>query len=205
MATSLLPASWPTPIPTQTLHGSLVQLEPMTMAHIPALASAGSDPRIWEFTTSRGDSPERMQEYVVKLFRDWETGTAAPFAVRELCNGNIVGCTRLKELDRTHRRAILGSWYAPEAWRTGVNREAKLLLLSYAFDELACVRVEFHTDAPNLRSRTALEQLGATFEGVLRAHQITRDGRLRDSAIYSIIASEWETVHKNIRRLLRRT
>jgi RimJ/RimL family protein N-acetyltransferase len=146
-----------------------------------------------------------MHDYVTKLLRDWNSGTAAPFAVRATGSGEIVGCTRLKELDAAHRRALLGSWYAPQAWRTGVNREAKLLLLRYAFEELECVRVEFHTDAHNHRSRTSLERLGATLEGVLRSHQITRDGELRDSAIYSVIASEWEKVQKSIRKSLQTT
>ena len=203
MATSLSPATWPVPIPARILRGRLVQLEPVTAAHIGALARAGNDLRVWRFTTSRADSPALMQLYVAKLMQDWAEGRAAPFAVRSMAKGDVVGCTRLKELDRTHRKAILGSWYAPEAWRTGVNRESKLLLLRYAFEELGCVRVELHTDARNARSRTSLERLGVTFEGVLRAHQITRDGELRDSAIYSVVAREWEAVREKIRQRIR--
>jgi RimJ/RimL family protein N-acetyltransferase len=90
------------------------------------------------------------------------------------------------------------------AWRTGVNLEAKLLLLDYAFDKLGLIRIEFHTDAHNARSRTSLERLGATLEGVLRAHQINRDGSLRNSAFYSILASEWQSLRTGIAdRLLR--
>jgi RimJ/RimL family protein N-acetyltransferase len=204
MATALLPAGWPTPIPTPALHGKLVQLEPLTRAHVPELARAGSDPQVWTFTTSRADSPRQMQQYVEKLLHDWTHGTAAPFAARQTPTGNIVGCTRLKDLDRNHRRALLGSWYTPDVWRTGLNREAKLLLLRYAFEELECVRVEFHTDAHNTRSRTSLERLGACFEGVLRAHQITREGSVRDSAIYSIVAGEWDAVRTSIQQSLAR-
>lgn len=198
------PSTWSIPIPCKPLVGSLVSLEPITRAHVPELAPAGTDPTIWQFTTSRGDSPGAMQAYVDKLLRDWEQGSALPFAVRQNSTGQIVGCTRFKELDSNHRHAIVGSWYAQSAWRTGVNLEAKLLLLNFAFDQLGLIRIEFHTDARNARSRTSLERLGATLEGVLRAHQITRDGSLRDSAVYSIVASEWPQVRAGIAdRLLR--
>ncbi len=198
------PATWPIPILCKPLVGSLISLEPITFTHVPELALAGADPTVWEFTTSCGDSPGAMQAYVEKLLRDWEQGSALPFAVRQHSTGQLVGCTRLKELDRNHRRAIVGSWYAQSVWRTGVNLEAKLLLLDYAFDKLGLIRIEFHTDARNVRSRTSLERLGATLEGVLRAHQITRDGSLRDSAVYSILASEWLQVRAGIAdRLLR--
>ncbi len=194
----------PIPIPCESLVGSLVSLEPITLAHVCALALAGSAPTIWQFTTSRGDSPDAMQAYVDKLLRDWEQGSALPFAVRQNSTGQIVGCTRLKELDRNHRHAIVGSWYAQSAWRTGVNLEAKLLLLDFAFENLSLIRIEFHTDARNARSRTSLGRLGATLEGVLRAHQIKRDGSLQDSAVYSILAREWPQVRGCIAdRLLR--
>jgi RimJ/RimL family protein N-acetyltransferase len=204
MSIPLLPATWPIPLQTETLTGNLVRLETLTAEHIPELVRAGSDPSVWQFTTSRGDSPSDMHSYVSKLLHDWKAGSAMPLTVREVSSGAVVGCTRLKELDRNHRHAILGSWYSPQAWQTGVNLEAKLLLLDYAFEKLGCVRIEFHTDSRNRRSRTSLEKLGATSEGVLRAHQITRDGSLRDSAIYSILASEWPGVRSAIvERLMR--
>lgn len=192
------PAAWPIPIHCEPLVGSFVSLEPLTLTHVSDLALAGADPTVWQFTTSRGDSLVAMQAYVGKLLSDWEQGSALPFAVRQNRTAGIVGCTRLKELDRSHRHAIVGSWYAPSAWRTGVNLEAKLLLMRYAFEDLGLIRIEFHTDARNARSRTSLERLGATLEGILRAHQITRDGALRDSAVYSILASEWPPVRAAI-------
>lgn len=198
MATLYSPAAWPVPIFTNNLVGRLVRLELITEEHVPELARAGSDARVWTYTTSRADSADGMRAYVAKLGRDWEAGTAAPFAVRNLASGEVVGCTRLKELDRAHRKCVLGSWYAPASWRTGVNLEAKLLLLRYALEQLGCVRVEFHTDTRNDRSRSSLEKLGAKFDGVLRAHQITREGGLRDSAIYSVLSSEWAEVRAGI-------
>lgn len=191
MATSFVPATWPVPIPAATLTGNLVQLETLTPAHLDELVAAGADPRLWEYTTTRADTREGMKAYVDKMLDDWQRGAAMPFVVRQRSTQTVVGSTRLKELDRNHRHGIVGSWYAPSAWRTGVNLEAKLLLLDYAFHSLECVRIEFHADARNQRSRRSLDQLGATLEGIMRAHQITRDGALRDSALYSILQSEW--------------
>ena len=197
------PALWPTPLPTEILTGKRIRLEPLANPHVSGLTTAGADPAIWVFTTSRGDSPQAMQQYVANQLRDWERGLAAPFAVRDLTTNSIVGCTRMKEIDRQHRHAIVGSWYHPMWWRSGANLEAKLLLLRYAFENLGCVRIEFHADARNTRSRDSLEQLGATFEGILRVHQITRDGTLRDSAIYSVLSREWPAVRDKIASRLR--
>lgn len=197
------PADWPVPIPTTELVGTLVRLEPLSPSHERELTEAGRDPRTWQFTTSTGATPADMRTYIDHLVHDWRRGAAAPFVVRRLATATVVGCTRLKQLDRNHRHGILGSWYAPSAWRTGVNLEAKLLLLAYAFETLGCLRIEFHTDSRNLRSRTSLERLGAHFEGILRAHQITRNGTLRDSAIYSVLATEWPSVRSGIISRLR--
>lgn len=204
MASSVLPATWPVSITPPKLTGNLVQLEKLDASHLHELAAAGTDLRVWEFTTSSGENVESMQAYIDGLLRDWQQGSAVPFVVRTLEDQRIVGCTRLKELDRRHRHAIVGSWYAPMAWRTGANLDAKLLLLDYAFETLGCIRIEFHTDVRNRRSRDSLEKLGATLEGVLRAHQITRDGRLRDSAIYSILQSEWPSLRTPIAERLKR-
>jgi N-acetyltransferase len=204
MAATLIPATWPIPIPTTTLAGSLVSLEPLLPSHIHELTVAGLDAATWQFTTSRADNPALMRTYVDQLLSDCANGLAIAYAVRHRNSKAIVGCTRLKNISRKHRNGIVGSWYSPAAWRTGVNLEAKLLLLGFAFDQLGCVRVEFHTDARNLRSRHSLEQLGASFEGILRAHQITLDGALRDSAIYSILSREWPTVRAAIFTRLQR-
>jgi N-acetyltransferase len=204
MITPQTVADWPIPIPTTTLVGSIVQLEPLAPKHYEELTAAGRDPVIWKYLTSQGDSPDAMRNYADKLLHEWQSGSAAPYAVRHFASARIVGCTRLKELTRTHRRGILGSWYAPQLWRTGVNLEAKLLLLEYAFATLGCVRIEFHTDTRNNQSKKSLNRLGATFEGVLRAHQITRNGERRDSAIFSILAEEWSAIRlKNLERMER--
>ncbi len=204
MGTPILPATWPVPIPAPTLSGNLIQLELLRPSHLPELANAGLDPSVWEFTSSCGDSYEAMKGYIDGLLRDWEQGSAVPFAVRRIDDGDIIGCTRLKEVDRRHRHAVVGSWYSPKTWRTGANLEGKLLLLDYAFRNLGCIRIEFHADVRNERSRKSLEKLGAQFEGVLRAHQVTRHGSLRDSAIYSIVAMEWSGIQRALTERLRR-
>jgi N-acetyltransferase len=194
MATNYEPANWPVPIPTTTLNGILVNLEPLIPLHLEELIEAGRHSITWDFTTSRADTPATMHDYLSALLSDCSCGLAIAYAARQASTSAVVGCTRLKNLSRRHRNGIIGSWYSPLAWRTGVNLEAKLLLLEYAFEQLGCVRIGFHTDARNVRSRQSLDQLGATFEGVLRAHQITREGRIRDSAIYSILQREWPEI-----------
>lgn len=203
MPAPMLHASWPVPINPPLLTGRLVQLERLQDEHLRELAAAGSDPSMWEFTTSSAETLPAMRAYLTGLLGDWERGTAIPFLVRRREDHLVVGCTRLKELDRRHRHAMIGSWYAPSVWRTGVNLEAKLLLLDYAFQDLGCIRIEFHTDSRNARSRKSLKKLGATFEGVLRAHQITRKGELRHSAIYSILEEEWQVLRERIAERLR--
>lgn len=204
MAATFKPATWPVPIPTTILAGNRVSLEPLRPSHVGELAEAGHDPATWEFTTSRADTPITMHGYVNGLLNDCANGLAIAYAVRQASTKAVVGCTRLKSLSRKHRNGIVGSWYSPAVWRTGVNLEAKLLLLEYAFEQLGCVRIEFHTDARNIRSRCSLDQLGAIFEGDLRAHQITRDGGLRDSAIYSILSREWPSIRTAIAVRLQR-
>lgn len=177
----------------EALTGARVRLEPLTARHAPELERAADDPAIFTFTTSSAHGPG-CADYVTERLRARAAGHALPFAVRRLSGGDIVGFTQLKEWQPAHRRAVVGSWYTPRVWRQGINLEAKLLLLDFAFTRLKCLRIEFRTHSANLRSRASLEKLGASLEGVLRAHQITRDGERRDSAIYSLLAGEWPRV-----------
>lgn len=204
MTVSVYPAHWPIPIPSEAVEGRLVRLEPLTPVHTADLHRAGQHEEIWAYTTSRAVSGEAMRQYVAQLLRERDAGTALPFAVRQLVPDRICGVTRLKNLSRANRSAVVGSWYSPAVWRTGVNIEAKRLLLCEAFDRLGCIRVEFHTDSQNERSRTALLRLGATQEGLLRSCQLTRDGRRRDSVIFSILDTEWPTVRQNLQERLGR-
>lgn len=198
------PAHWPTPLPSTELRGHLVRLEPLTEEHIPELQTIGGHEEIWTYTSSRAASEDAMQQYVAGLLLEYSEGTSLPFAVRHEETRCIVGTTRLKKLSRANASAMVGSWYTPAVWRTGVNVEAKLLLLSLAFERLGCIRVEFQTDSENERSRRALLRLGATQEGILRAHQVTREGRRRDSVVFSVLDYEWPAVREHLEERLQR-
>ncbi len=206
MPESFPPASWPVPLPTRALSGRLVRLEPLKPEHGAKLLLAGQHDDVWTYTTSDARTPDAMARYVDGLRREYTAGTALPFVVRWRTTGGIVGATRLKRLSRANRSAMIGSWYSPAVWGTGVNVEAKLLLLTHAFERLGCLRVEFHTDALNARSRVALARLGAVEEGVLRSAQLTREGRRRDTVVFSVLDTEWAQVRQGLEsRLLRRS
>lgn len=183
MSRADLPAAVP-------LEGRVVRLEPLSNAHIPELLKAISDERIWQYSI-RGDAAHYLD--VARHYMD--TGEQLAFAVRELSKNRLVGMSRLVDLVPVHRRLEIGyTWYIPEVWGTTVNPEAKLLLLSHAFEAWRARRVEFKVHHANLRSRAAVEKLGATFEGILRKHMLQPDGSRRDSAVYSIIDDEWPKV-----------
>lgn len=192
----------PKPAP---LVGKVVVLEPLTPEHIPALTEAGADPELWRVTVSNAGTPERMRDYVAEAIAQRAAGTALPFAVRLRETGALVGCTRLGSIDRANRVAEVGwTWYRREHQGTRVNPEAKLLLLSLAFDDMGCFRVEFKTDAVNARSRAAILKLGAVEEGTLRSKVIVQGGRRRDTVFFSILDREWPAVRETLERRLAR-
>ena len=194
----LIPASWTVLVPKASLVGRLVRLEPLSLAHIPALLNAGQDEQVWSYATSKADTPEAMKLYVDGILQEYEAGTTLPFAVVLCATDAVVGITRLKNISLTHRSALVGSWYSPTVWRSGANIEAKLLLLTHAFEVMGCIRVEFHTDALNVRSRASLTRLGATQEGLLRSCQLTLDGQRRDTVILSVLDTEWAAVRERL-------
>ncbi len=182
------------PVPV-TLTGRVVQLEPLTLEHIPALAAAGADPRVWEWTLPDGHLPGVMAEYVRTALDDQAAGSALPFVVRHLADNQVIGSTRFANIAVEHGGLEIGwTWYHPSHWRTAVNTECKLLLLRHAFETLGAIRVELKTDAMNQRSRAAILRLGAVEEGILRSKMIVRNGRRRDTVYFSILDSEWSGV-----------
>jgi RimJ/RimL family protein N-acetyltransferase len=159
----------------------------------------GLDPALWELALSDIDGPDAMRRYLDTALAERAAGASLPFAQVERASGRVVGSTRLGNLEPRHRRAEIGwTWLAPPWQRTGINVEAKLLLLAHAFDVLGCVRVELKTDARNARSRAAILRLGATEEGTLRRHMITERGHMRDSVYFSILADEWPAVRAGL-------
>ena len=187
-----------------TFEGRLVRLEPLTREHIGPLWTVAADPAIWQLTGTRIGSPEEARSYVETALRWQEQGTGLPFVIVHRPTGEIAGSTRYGNIVPEHKRLEIGwTWLAPKWHRTGMNRESKLLLLTYAFEVLGYNRVEIKTDVLNEKSRKALEGIGARQEGILRRHMITPAGRVRDTVYYSVIAEEWPEVRKRLQAGMR--
>jgi RimJ/RimL family protein N-acetyltransferase len=181
------------------LTGRFVRLEPLALAHVAALCEVGLDPELWRLTVSHVGSAADMRRYVEAALADAARGVALPFAQIDVSSGRVAGSTRLGNWAPEHRRIEIGwSWVAPAWQRTALNTEAKLLLLTHAFESLGCERVELKTDALNARSRRAILRIGATEEGTLRHHMITDAGRVRDTVYFSILAAEWPRVRAGL-------
>lgn len=195
-------ANWPIPLTPVELLGRIVQLQLLAAVHKPELLKICQDEQIWRYLTSYGGTADAMDAYLETALREYSSGTAVPFVIRTASCGRIVGMTRLKNISREHKSAVVGSWLAKCAWGTGANTESKLLVLTYAFEVMRCIRVEFHTDFRNIRSRSALAKIGAHEEGTLRSCHVTRDGSRRDTVVFSILDVEWaEAKNKMIQRL----
>ena len=196
--------AWPGPV---TLEGELVRLEPLTREHEDGLWEASRDERTWRWlSVLQPRTREELHEYVAAALRSEADGLERPFATILREEGRVVGSTRYLSLRPEHRSIEIGwTWLAPAAWGTGINVEAKLLMLGHAFETLGCLRVELKTDARNERSRRALEALPAQFEGIHRKHMLVRGGERRDSAWYSVVDDEWPDVRANLLRRLGRT
>ncbi|MBY0521454.1 MAG: GNAT family N-acetyltransferase [Sphingomonas sp.] len=169
-----------------------------------ALAAAAADGDLTELFFSNVSQLADPDAFLAAAFKERDFGRAMPFAV-ETPDGKLVGMTRFMRMNAGHRRLeIGGTFYAKSVQRSGVNTEAKLLLLTHTFEVMGCNVVQIRTDWFNRRSQAAIERLGAKRDGVLRNHQVTPDGRLRDLVVYSIIAGEWPGVRQNLRYLLAR-
>jgi RimJ/RimL family protein N-acetyltransferase len=201
------------------LQGRYIRLEPLEHRHVDGLvAAAAGDVSLYRWSpVPRGT--DDAQRYVDTALAWRGAGTAVPFAIVRSEDGAVIGSTRFWNLERWawpdgHRSRGRGlpdaceigyTWLAASAIRTGVNTEAKLLMLTHAFEVWQVLRVCFHTDARNQRSRAALERVGGRFEGILRAHRMAADYIPRDSVRYSIVASEWPEVKLKLARLVERT
>jgi RimJ/RimL family protein N-acetyltransferase len=187
------------------LEGRIVRLEPLELAHVPALAEVALDPAIWRWTIARPQTEADLRDWATAAIRGREAGTEYPFATIERASGRPIGSTRFMNVALEHRRVEIGwTWLAPPWQRTGANREAKLLLLGHAFETLGCRRVEFKTDSNNEASRAALLGIGATFEGIFRKHIVMPNDGVRHSAWYSVIDDEWPAVRARLEEGLRR-
>jgi N-acetyltransferase len=183
-----------------TLEGEHVKLVPLTIEHETALAAAARDGELWKLWYTFVPAPEQTRAYIDTALDMRDRLGAHPFAVIDMKSGDIVGSTRYFAVDETHRRLEIGhTWYAKRVQKSALNTEAKLLLLTHAFEKLDAIAVEFRTHFMNHASRAAIARLGAKQDGILRNHQVGRDGVLRDTVVFSIIQSEWPAVRANLK------
>ena len=188
-----------------TLEGHGVRLEPLAREHAAGLAEAAKDGRLWELFFTSVPEVEQVQAYISGALAGQERGEMLPWAVRDLKSGAIVGSTRYHDIIAAAARVEIGyTWYAKRMQRTHVNSACKLLLFAHAFESLKCKVVGLRTDNFNFRSQRAIEALGAKKDGVIRHHWPRRDGSIRDTVMYSVLAAEWPDVRRHLESRLRR-
>lgn len=193
--------AWP---PAVELSGAHARLLPLALQHEAGLAEAVRDGALWELWYTSIPRPEGMRAEIERRLALRARGSMLPFTVFD-AGGRIVGMTSYMNIDAANRRVEIGStWTAASAQRSALNTECKRLLLGHAFEQLDCIAVEFRTHRFNTQSRRAIERLGAQLDGILRSHQISADGSLRDTAVYSITAAEWPTVKAHLQWQLQR-
>jgi len=181
------------------LEGDGVRLEPLTPAHQDGLAASAADGRLWELWFTSVPQPEQTGAYIADALTGQRAGHMLPWAVRELATGAIVGTTRYHDIAPQVDRVEIGyTWYAARWQRSHVNTACKLLLLAHAFEAVGCHVVGLRTDNFNFASQRAIAALGARKDGVIRHHQARRDGTVRDTVMYSILAAEWPDVKRHL-------
>jgi RimJ/RimL family protein N-acetyltransferase len=179
------------------LEGRGIRLEPLADAHAEALGAAASDGRLWELWYTAVPEPDGMRAYIADALEGQREGRMLPWAVRDLASGAVVGTTRYHDIVPKLARVEIGyTFYAGSRQRTHVNTTCKLLLLQHAFETIGCGVVGLRTDSYNVRSQRAIEGLGAKKDGVVRQFGIRRDGTIRDTVMYSILATEWPDVRR---------
>ena len=181
------------------LENESLKLEPLELSHIDGLINAVKDGKLWNLWYTSAPEPKKVQNYVEKAIKDFEDDKSLPFAIINTNKNQLVGTTRFMNADRINRRVEIGTtWYAKSSQRTGINTQCKYLLLKYAFETLKCIAVEFRTHWHNTQSREAITKLGAKQDGILRNHKFDKTGNLRDTVVFSIIDSEWNTVKQSL-------
>ncbi|MDB5801192.1 MAG: Acetyltransferase, family [Rhodocyclales bacterium] len=182
-----------------SLIGQKVALHPLQPAHADALLAAAADGELWSLGLSRIPNANTMSAYIETALAGRRAGSAIPFVTTLVDGGRIVGATRFWQIDAANRKREIGHTWIAQSWQSSfVNAEAKYLMLRHAFEHAGCIRVQFQTDALNVRSRAAIRKLGAMEEGIARNERIMPDGRIRDSVQFSIIASEWPDVRARL-------
>ena len=193
--------SWLQPV---TLKGEHASLEPLSPADRDGLMEAVKDGDLWKLWYTAVPAPDKMEAEIARRLDLQEKGAMLPFTVKD-AGGQIAGMTTYMNVDAPNRRVEIGStWYAKRVQRTPLNTQCKLMLLTHAFEKLDCIAVEFRTHFFNHQSRRGIERLGAKQDGILRNHSISPNGTLRDTVVFSIIASEWPTAKAHLTYQLER-
>jgi RimJ/RimL family protein N-acetyltransferase len=186
-----------------TLRGRVVRLEPLQLDHVDSLSRIGLDPELWRWIPTPLTTPDDMRAYVMTALDEQRRGVSVPFAIVDGAGEQVIGSTRYANIDAANRRLEIGwTWIEPAHQRTAANTEAKLLLLTHAFEALGANRVELKTDALNKQSRAAILRIGAVEEGTFRKHMVMASGRVRDSVYFSIIDTEWPAVKARLQSFL---
>lgn len=181
------------------LQGSRASLAPLAQSHANDLAGAVRDGELWKLWYTLIPPPDQMAGFIDQRLSAQAKGTCLPFVVLDNASGKALGMTNYLNIDADHRRLeIGGTWYRKSVQRSQINTECKLMLLGHAFEALHSIAVEFRTHFFNHQSRRGIERLGAKLDGILRSHQLASNGTLRDTCVYSIVASEWPTVKAHL-------
>ena len=201
---SIAPATSAAFLERPTLVGDRVALEPLAAAHAADLAEAVAVGDLWQtWYATHIASPERMPDDIAARLEQHAAGLSTPWAIVDRASQKAVGITTYLNMEPANRRLEIGSTWLGRAYqRSGINTEAKLLLLGRAFDDLGCIAVEFRTHWHNQQSRAAVARLGAKQDGVLRNHKVWPDGTIRDTVVFSIIDGEWPTVKRSLEQRL---
>jgi N-acetyltransferase len=187
---------WPDPV---SLHGEIVSVVPLDQSHCYALQEAAADGELYKLWYTNVPTPDGMADEIDRRLSLKAMESMLPFAIIDKASNKAVGMTTYMDIDAASKRLEIGStWYRKSVQRSGLNTECKLLLLTHAFEVLDCIAVEFRTHFMNRQSRNGIERLGAKLDGILRSHRVMKNGTLRDTAVYSIIAGEWPAVKANL-------
>jgi RimJ/RimL family protein N-acetyltransferase len=187
--------TWLQPV---TLKGEHALLEPLSASHRDGLIEAVKDGDLWKLWYTAIPAPDKIDAEIARRLDLQAKGAMLPFTVKD-ADGRIAGMTTYMNVDAPNRRVEIGStWYAKRVQRTPLNTQCKLMLLTHAFEKLDCIAVEFRTHFFNHQSRRGIERLGAKQDGILRNHSISPNGTLRDTVVFSIIASEWPTAKAHL-------
>ncbi|MDB5229135.1 MAG: acetyltransferase, ribosomal protein N-acetylase [Bacteroidota bacterium] len=183
------------------LNGDTVDLLPLELNHFDELYIAAADKKLWEFIPSDCSVKEKFYEVYHAALEEREKGNHYPFVIFHKPTGKLIGSTRFLDIVERDRKLEIGwTWITADHWATNINFECKLLLLTFAFEKLSALRVQLKTDETNLRSRKAIQKIGAQFEGILRKDRIRDNGTSRNTAYFSILDTEWEMVKEHLGR-----